>query len=88
MVTTNGTYLWSFVTEIFRNGQPGYGGDSKQGRNNNGNKKARAYIYPPPLKIKIEKKIIKKLLTSFAFVHARLLPKVIYCQCRLVACSE
>ena len=25
--TTNGTYLWSFVTHIFHNGQPSHGGD-------------------------------------------------------------
>jgi hypothetical protein len=27
--TTSGTYPWSFVTQIFHNGQPSYGGDSK-----------------------------------------------------------
>ena len=49
-----------------------------QGRNNNSSKKAQAYTY------------LKKtnLLASFAFVQAHLLPKVLYCQCRLVACSE
>ena len=29
MLTTSGTYLWSFVTQIFHNGQPSYGGDRK-----------------------------------------------------------
>jgi len=28
MFTTSGTYPWSFVTQIFHNGQPRYGGDS------------------------------------------------------------
>ena len=27
--TTGGTYPWSFVTQIFRNGQPSHGGDRK-----------------------------------------------------------
>ena len=27
--TTSGTYLWSFVTHIFHNGQPSHGGDCK-----------------------------------------------------------
>jgi hypothetical protein len=27
VITTNGTYLWSFVTQIFRNGLPNHGGD-------------------------------------------------------------
>jgi len=27
--TTSGTYLWSFVTQIFHNGQPSHGGDHK-----------------------------------------------------------
>ena len=27
--TTAGTYLWSFVTHIFYNGQPSHGGDRK-----------------------------------------------------------
>ena len=53
-------------------------------------KKARAYTYLKKIaKKKIaKKKIKKKLLASFAFVHACILPKVIYCQCRLVLCSE
>ena len=29
MITTNGTYPWSFVTHIFHNCQPSYGGDRK-----------------------------------------------------------
>ena len=29
MLTTSGTYPWSFVTRIFHNGQPSRGGDSK-----------------------------------------------------------
>ena len=29
MFTTNGTYPWSFVTQIFHNGQPSHGGDGK-----------------------------------------------------------
>ena len=29
MFTTRGTYPWSFVTHIFHNGQPSYGGDRK-----------------------------------------------------------
>jgi hypothetical protein len=29
MLTTSGTYPWSFVIEIFHNGQPIYGGDRK-----------------------------------------------------------
>ena len=27
--TTSGTYLWSFVTQTFHNGQPSHGGDHK-----------------------------------------------------------
>ena len=27
MLTTSGTYPWSFVTHIFHNGQPSHGGD-------------------------------------------------------------
>ena len=27
--TTSGTYLWSFVTQIFHNGQPSHGGNRK-----------------------------------------------------------
>jgi len=27
--TASGTYSWSFVTQIFHNGQPRYGGDRK-----------------------------------------------------------
>ena len=27
MLTTSGTYPWSFVTQIFHNGQPSHGGD-------------------------------------------------------------
>jgi len=27
--TTSGTYQWSFVTQIFHNGQPSHGGDRK-----------------------------------------------------------
>jgi hypothetical protein len=27
--TTNGTYPWSFVTQIFHNGQPSHDGDGK-----------------------------------------------------------
>ena len=27
--TTNGTYPWSFVTQIFHNGEPRHGGDRK-----------------------------------------------------------
>ena len=27
--TTSGTYPWSFVTQIFHNGQPSHGGDHK-----------------------------------------------------------
>jgi hypothetical protein len=27
--TTSGTYSWSFVTQIFHNGQPNHGGDRK-----------------------------------------------------------
>ena len=27
MFTTNGTYPWSFVTQIFHSGQPSHGGD-------------------------------------------------------------
>jgi hypothetical protein len=29
VVTTSGTYPWSFVTQIFHNGQPSHGGDRK-----------------------------------------------------------
>jgi hypothetical protein len=29
VLTTSGTYLWSFVTQIFHNGQPSHGGDHK-----------------------------------------------------------
>ena len=29
MFRTSRTYPWSFGTQIFHNGQPGYGGDSK-----------------------------------------------------------
>ena len=29
MFTTSGTYPWSFVTQIFHNGQPSHGGDHK-----------------------------------------------------------
>ena len=29
MFTTGGTYPWSFVTQIFHNGQPSHGGDRK-----------------------------------------------------------
>ena len=29
VLTTSGTYPWSFVTHIFHNGQPGHGGDIK-----------------------------------------------------------
>ena len=29
MLTTSGTYPWSFVTQIFHNGQPNHGGDRK-----------------------------------------------------------
>ena len=29
MITTSGTYLWSFVTQMFQNGQPSHGSDSK-----------------------------------------------------------
>ena len=29
MLTTSGTYPWSFVTQIFHNGQPSHGGDHK-----------------------------------------------------------
>ena len=28
-LTTNGTYTWSFVTQLFQNGQPKHGGDRK-----------------------------------------------------------
>ena len=27
MFTTSGTYSWSFVTQIFHNGQPSHGGE-------------------------------------------------------------
>ena len=27
MFTTSGTYPWSFVTQLFHNGQPGHGGE-------------------------------------------------------------
>ena len=29
MFSTNGTYPWSFVTQIFQNGQPSHGGGRK-----------------------------------------------------------
>jgi len=29
MFTTNGKYLWSFVSQIFCNGYPGHSGDLK-----------------------------------------------------------
>ena len=29
MLTTSGTYSWSFVIQIFHNGQPSHGGDHK-----------------------------------------------------------
>ena len=29
MLTTSGTYPWSFGTQIFHNGQPSHGGDVK-----------------------------------------------------------
>ena len=29
MLTTSGTYPWSFVTQIFHSGQPSHGGDLK-----------------------------------------------------------
>ena len=29
MLTTSGTYPWSFVTQIFQNGQPSHGGGRK-----------------------------------------------------------
>jgi hypothetical protein len=29
VLTTSGTYPWSFVTQIFNNGQPSHGGDRK-----------------------------------------------------------
>ena len=29
VLTTSGTYPWSFVTRIFHNGQPSHGGDRK-----------------------------------------------------------
>jgi len=29
VLTTSGTYLWSFVTQIFHSGQPGHGRDRK-----------------------------------------------------------
>ena len=29
VITTSGTYPWSFVTHIFHNGQPSHGGDRK-----------------------------------------------------------
>ena len=29
MLTTSGTYPWSFLTQIFHNGQPGHGSDRK-----------------------------------------------------------
>ena len=29
MITTSGTHPWSFVTQIFHNGQPSHGGDRK-----------------------------------------------------------
>jgi hypothetical protein len=48
----------------------------KQGGNNNGSKKARAFTYFFNNK-KLQEK--NNVLASFAFVHARLLPKVLYC---------
>ena len=30
MITTTGTYLWSFVTRILRNGLPSHGGDRQK----------------------------------------------------------
>jgi len=29
VLTTNGTYPWSFVTQVFYNGQPSHGDDRK-----------------------------------------------------------
>ena len=29
VLTTGGTYLWSSVTQIFHNGQPGHGSERK-----------------------------------------------------------
>ena len=29
VLTTSGTYPWSFVTQIFQSGQPSHGGDRK-----------------------------------------------------------
>jgi len=29
VLTTSGTYPWSFVTQVFHNGQPSHGGDRK-----------------------------------------------------------
>ena len=29
MTTISGTYMWSFVTQVFRNGQPSHGGERK-----------------------------------------------------------
>jgi len=29
VLTKNGTYPWSFVTQLFHNGQPSHGGDCK-----------------------------------------------------------
>jgi hypothetical protein len=29
VLTTSGTYPWSFVTQIFHSGQPSHGGDCK-----------------------------------------------------------
>jgi len=29
VLTTSGTYPWSFVTQIFHNGEPSHGGDRK-----------------------------------------------------------
>jgi hypothetical protein len=29
VLTTNGTYPWSFVTQMFHSGQPSHGGDRK-----------------------------------------------------------
>jgi hypothetical protein len=49
----------------------------------------KLYDIHPSDFIKTQKKQSKKnLLASFAFVHGRLLPKVLYCQCRLVACHR
>jgi hypothetical protein len=34
MLTTSGTYSWSFVKQIFHQGQPSHGGDHKTSRTN------------------------------------------------------